>query len=60
MPNTSAPPNGVMESKGEYNKYAKSPADGAAFALPLLGKAVQAVEFDAEGQPVVIADYGSS
>ena len=60
MPNASAPAHGVMEAKGAYNKYAKLPAGGAALALPLFDKAVQAVELDAEGQPIVIADYGSS
>ena len=49
-----------METKGAYNKYAQLPACGAALALPLFGKAVQAVEFDAEGHPIGIADYGSS
>src|SRR5215472_15946612 len=60
MPNTSAPLHGVMEAKGAYNKYAKLPAGGAALALPLFDKAVQAVDLDAEGRPVVIADYGSA
>jgi SAM dependent carboxyl methyltransferase len=60
MPNTSSPAHGVMEPEGAYNKHAKLPAGGAALALPLLDKAVQAVEIDEEGEPIVIADYGSS
>jgi len=38
MHNTSAPPHGVMEAKGAYNKYAKLPAYSAALALPLFDK----------------------
>src|SRR6516225_3176046 len=60
MSNTPAPSHGVMEAKGAYNKHAKLPADGAALALPLLEKAVQRVVLDEGGQPIVIADYGSS
>jgi SAM dependent carboxyl methyltransferase len=60
MSNTPAPSHGVMEAKGAYNKHAKLPAGGAALALPLLEKAVQSVELDAEGRSIVIADYGSS
>ena len=60
MPNEFAPPHGVMEGKGAYNKYAKLPAGGAFLALPLLEKAVRRVELDSSDQAVVIADYGSS
>jgi hypothetical protein len=51
---------GVMEGEGAYNKYAKLPAGGAALAVRLLEKAVQTVGLDGSGQPVVIAEYGSS
>ena len=54
------PPHGVMEGKGAYNKHSQLPAGGAGLALPLLDKAVQAVELGVKGQPIVIADYGSS
>ena len=60
MPKTPAASHGVMEAKGAYNKHAELPAGGAASALPLLDKAVQSVQLDTEGEPVVIADYGSS
>ena len=60
MSNTPTPSHGVMEAKGAYNKHAELPAGGAALALPLLEKAVQSVELDADGQPIVLADYGSS
>jgi hypothetical protein len=49
-----------MEGKGAYNKHSQLPAGGAALALPLLDKAVQSVELGVKGQPIVIADYGSS
>jgi hypothetical protein len=51
---------GVMEGKGAYNKHAKLPAGGAAFAAPFLEKAAQLIGLDPEDRPVVIADYGSS
>lgn len=57
MSNTPVPSHGVMEAEGAYNKHAKLPAGGAAFALPLLEKAVQSVVVDEGGQPVVIADH---
>src|SRR5215831_15916133 len=60
MSNTPTPSHGVMEAKGAYNKHSKLPAGGTALALPLLEKAVQSVELDADGQPIVLADYGSS
>jgi hypothetical protein len=60
MPNTLAASHGVMEGMGAYNKHAKLPAGGAALAMPLLEKAVQSVQLDNDGRPVVIADYGSS
>jgi len=60
MANQETPSHGVMEGKGAYNKYAKLPAGGAALALPLWEKAVRRAEVNADDQPVVIADYGSS
>jgi len=51
---------GVMEGEGAYNRFAKLPAGGAAFALPLLEKAVERVAIEPGELPVVIADYGSS
>lgn len=53
-------PHGVMEGKGAYNKHARLPAGGGALALPQWERAVRDVEFEADDQPVVIADYGSS
>jgi hypothetical protein len=60
MSNTPALYQGTMEAKDAYNRHARLPADGAALALPLLEKAVQGVEIEPHGQPIVIADYGSS
>jgi len=60
MQDQTAPPHGVMEGKGAYNRYAKLPAGGAALALPLLEEAVRRLELDTNDQTVVIADYGSS
>src|SRR5215469_17458159 len=60
MPDQTAPPHGVMEGKGAYNRYAKLPAGGAVLALPLLEGAVRRLELDTNDQTVVIADYGSS
>jgi SAM dependent carboxyl methyltransferase len=60
MSNERSLPHGVMEGKGAYNKHAKLQASGGALALPLWEKAVLSVELDADDQPVVIADYGSS
>ena len=60
MPGQTAPPHGVMEGQGAYNRYAKLPAGGAALALPLLEEAVRRLELDTSDQTVVIADYGSS
>jgi hypothetical protein len=53
-------PQGVMEGRGAYNRYARLPAGGAALAMPLWEKAVRAALFDDSDRPVVIADYGSS
>jgi hypothetical protein len=50
----------VMEGQGAYNKHAKLPGDGAALALPLIEKAILAVELESGDGPIVIADYGSS
>jgi|SRR5215471_386332 len=55
-----AVPHGVMEGMGAYNKYARLPASGGALALPFLEKAVSRMAIEAEGRPIVIADYGSS
>jgi len=60
MPNETARSHGIMEGKGAYNRYAKLPAGGAALALPLLEKAVHSLELNADDQPIVIVDYGSS
>ena len=60
MPDETSCSHGVMEGRGAYNKYAKLPAGGAAFAAPFLEKAVQKIALDPEDQPIVIADYGSS
>jgi SAM dependent carboxyl methyltransferase len=54
----------VMEGKGAYNKHARIPAEGAAWAVPFLEKAVRNIALDPPldqgDRPVVIADYGSS
>jgi len=60
MSTTLRPPHGVMEGKGAYNKNSTLQASAAALALPLVENAVQDIELDGEGQPMVIADYGSS
>lgn len=60
MPSTPALTHGVTEGKGAYNRHSALQAGGAALALPFLEKAVQSMELDAEEQPIVIADYGSS
>jgi hypothetical protein len=60
MPNEPTPLRGVMEGQGAYNKFAKLPASGAVFAMPLLEKAIRSLELGAEEQPITIADYGSS
>jgi hypothetical protein len=60
MPNESTPSHGVMEGMGAYNRHARLPAGGAAFALPHLEKAVRNAELGSGDRPVVIADYGSS
>jgi len=49
----------VMEGRGAYNEHATIPAGGARSALPILLAAAQAVRAQA-GEPIVIADYGSS
>jgi hypothetical protein len=51
---------GVMEGQGQYNKHAKLPAEGAAFALSLLERAANDVRLGSGEEPIVIADYGSS
>jgi hypothetical protein len=53
-------PSAAMEGRGSYNKHAILPAVGAAFALPHLERAVAAAPLEPAGQPIVIADYGSS
>jgi hypothetical protein len=54
------PRSAAMESGGAYNRYGKVPEGGAAFALPYLEQAILRLKLDAGGQPVAIADYGSS
>jgi hypothetical protein len=51
---------GVMEGDGAYNMHARIPAGGANLALPLLEQAARNITLDADDQPIVIADYGSS
>jgi hypothetical protein len=51
---------GVMEGGGSYNLHARIPAGGAILALPFLEQAVKNLMLEPAGQPVVIADYGSS
>jgi len=53
-------PQGVMEGKGSYNKHAAIPAAGAALARPFLEQAVRDANLEPEGDPLLIADYGSS
>lgn len=60
MLNEQTPPSGAMEGAGAYNKNVKLPASGAAFALPHLEEAARSIALEADGQPIVIADYGSS
>src|SRR5262249_48381946 len=55
-----AAPHGVMEGMGAYNRYARLPASGGALAMPFLEEAVSRMAIEAEGRPIVIADYGSS
>ena len=50
----------VMEGRGAYNKFAKLPASGAAFAMPLWEDAVRQAEIAAGHEAVILADYGSS
>ena len=56
----STPPSGAMEGRGAYNRHAKLPASGGAFALPHFERAARALPLDTGDQPIVIADYGSS
>jgi hypothetical protein len=51
---------GLTEARGSYNRHAETQAAGGAQALPLLQKAVQALQLDTGDRPIVIADYGSS
>jgi hypothetical protein len=60
MTGEQTPPSGAMEGGGAYNKYAKLQASGGAFALPHLENAARTIALDADSQPIVIADYGSS
>jgi SAM dependent carboxyl methyltransferase len=60
MATTHASSHGVMEGGGSYNRQAFVPAGGAILALPHLEQAVQELRLDDGGQPVVVADYGSS
>jgi hypothetical protein len=54
------PAQGAMEGDGAYNRHAKLQASGVATALRLLEEAAGKVELGPAGQPLVIADYGSS
>ena len=51
---------GVMEGGGAYNLNAKVPAGGGTLALPYLEKAARSCTLLPGGDPIVIADYGSS
>ena len=51
---------GVMEGGGAYNLNAKVPAGGGTLALPYLEKAARSCALLPGGDPIVIADYGSS
>jgi hypothetical protein len=60
MTGEQTPASGAMEGGGAYNKNAKLQASGGAFALPHLENAARSIALDADSQPIVIADYGSS
>jgi hypothetical protein len=51
---------GVMEGGGAYNLHGKVPAGGGTLALPYLEKAARSCTLLPGGDPIVIADYGSS
>jgi hypothetical protein len=60
MKDEHTPPSGAMEGGGAYNKNARLPAGGGAFALPQLENAARSIALGPDSQPIVIADYGSS
>ena len=60
MSNQISESHGVMEGEGQYNKHAQLPADGAAFGLPVLEKAIRELDLSPGDDPIVVADYGSS
>jgi hypothetical protein len=60
MTGEQTPPSGAMEGGGAYNKNATLQASGGAIALPHLENAARSIALDADKQPIVIADYGSS
>ena len=60
MSNDQIPPSGGMEGAGAYNRHASLPARGGAFAVPHLENAARVASLDLSGEPIVIADYGSS
>src|SRR5215472_2459469 len=51
---------GVMEGKGAYNRHARVQASGVSLAVPFLESAARQIAPGSGGQPIVIADYGSS
>jgi hypothetical protein len=51
---------GVMEGGGSYNLHARIPAGGGSLGLPYLEEAARSLALAPAGNPVVIADYGSS
>jgi hypothetical protein len=55
-----APPHGVMEGKGAYNRDARIQASGVSLAVPLLENAARRIAPGPADQPIVIVDYGSS
>jgi hypothetical protein len=52
--------NATMEGQGGYNRHSYRQAASGAAAVPLLEKAARLVDPVPSGQPVLIADYGSS
>jgi hypothetical protein len=52
--------NATMEGQGAYNRHSYRQAASGSAAVPLLEKAARLVDPVPSGQPVLIADYGSS
>jgi SAM dependent carboxyl methyltransferase len=60
MSSGQTPSQGVTEGKSAYNRHATLQAAGAALSFQLLEKAAASIDPGPPGQPIVIADYGSS